>query len=564
MIEELRIFDLGVIREATLDLHPGLTVVTGVTGAGKTMIITGLGLLLGTRADPGAVRTGAERARVEGRFVLSDDELAQRVLDAGGQLDDDELLVARHVTSAGRSRAYVGGAQVPAGVCADLAESLLTLHGQSEQVKLASPDRQRQLLDSYAGAELGSVLDRYRRLYEERRAAGARLASLQAQEQSRARELDLLHFGLREIEKVDPQPQEDVNLAAEAARLEAVDDLRTAAATAMAALSGDDSDIPGAVGLLAVARKAMDQPARHDPAAADIGQRLADTSYAVADLAADVARYLDDLTADPGRLEWIAARRSELASLTRKYGSTLSEVLTWGADAAARLVELESSDQTITELADQLVRLDNELGVLAAELSRLRTGAAAGFAAAVMGELGALAMQHARLEFHVSPVEPGPFGHDHVELLFSANPGGELRSLAKVASGGELSRVRLALEVVLASGRRSGTFVFDEIDAGVGGKVAVEIGRRLATLAQHAQVVVVTHLAQVAAFADRHFVVVKSDDGEVTTSGVARVGQPQQAAELARMMAGSEATESALAHARELVGVAAEARCRRG
>jgi DNA repair protein RecN (Recombination protein N) len=293
-----------------------------------------------------------------------------------------------------------------------------------------------------------------------------------------------------------------------------------------------------------------------DSAAGDLTQRFADAGYLLADLAGDLARYLESLEVEPGRLEQIAQRRSELSGLTRKYGSTVDEVLAWAAEAAARLDQLESTDNRIAELAEMIRGRGNELTQLAGRLSDVRTQAAAGFAAAVVEELAALAMPHARLVFTVTPAELGPFGADQVDLLFSANPGSEPRSLAKVASGGELSRVRLALEVVLAAGRQAGTFVFDEVDAGVGGKVAVEIGRRLARLAQHAQVVVVTHLAQVAAFADRHYVVVKSNDGQVTTSGVAQVADDDRAAELASMMAGLETTESALAHARELVDLA--------
>jgi DNA repair protein RecN (Recombination protein N) len=297
-----------------------------------------------------------------------------------------------------------------------------------------------------------------------------------------------------------------------------------------------------------------------DPEAADLGRRLAEVSYALGDVAADLARYLDRLDAEPGRLEWIAGRRSALAGLTRKYGSTVDEVLAWSADAASRLGTLESSDDRIAELDDRVRVLDAQLRELASSLTAARGGAAERLASDVLGELAALAMPHARLVFSLTPTELGPSGADHVELLFSANPGSEPRSLAKVASGGELSRVRLALEVVLAAETEGQTLVFDEVDAGVGGRVAVEIGRRLAALARHSQVVVVTHLAQVAAFADRHYVVVKSDDGQVTTSGVLRMADEERAAELARMMAGLETTESALAHAGELVELAASSR----
>lgn len=563
MIEELRITDLGVINEATIALDPGFTVVTGETGAGKTMIVTGIGLLLGERADPRAVRNGAARARVEGRFRGVDDTVTARVEAAGGELDADpdagpELLVARHLTAAGRSRAYLGGAQVPAAVCADVTTRLITIHGQSEQVRLAAPERQRDILDRFAGPDLAAPLVDYRGRFAERRAASAELTALREAAQARARQADLLSFGLAEIEKVAPEEGEDVALAAETERLQSADDLRIAASGALAALAGDDDEAGGAMSAVGLARKALDgQP---DPEIATLDAQLADVSYALSDVAADLARYLDRLDAEPGRLEWIAARRSALQGLTRKYGASVDEVIAWSGEAALRLATLDSSDERVAGLSDRVAVLDAELAALAGRISEARSRAAAAFSERVLAELAALAMPHARLVFALTTVELGPHGADQVDLLFSANPGSEPRSLAKVASGGELSRVRLALEVVLAADSEHQTLVFDEVDAGVGGRVAVEIGRRLAALAQHAQVVVVTHLAQVAAFADQHYVVVKADDGQVSTSGVVAVAQEERAAELARMMAGLQTTDSALAHAGELVELAAASR----
>ncbi len=559
MLGELRIADLGVISEATLELHPSLTVVTGETGAGKTMVVTGLGLLLGGRADPRTVRRGAERARVEGRFRVPDADLLQLAVEAGADLDDGELLVARHVTAAGRSRAYLGGAQVPAPTCAAVTEALISIHGQSEQTRLGTAERQRELLDRFAGEALSATVAGYRERYSERRAAAVELDRLRSAAQARAREIDLLRFGLAEIERVGAAPGEDVALAAEARRLQSADDLRLAAQTALARLAGADDEAGGALSEIAAARKALDDGASDDELVALSG-RLAELSYGLVDLAGDLAHYLGDLEAEPGRLEQIAERRAALAGLTRKYGSSVDEVLSWAEEASVRLEELEASDDRIDDLALRVSELDTELSDLAADISRTRHAAADEFAKAIVAELVPLALPHARLQFVVSPAEPGPHGADAVELLFSANPGSEPHSLAKVASGGELSRIRLAMEVVLATGEASRTLVFDEVDAGVGGRVATEIGRRLAQLARRNQVVVVTHLAQVAAFADRHYVVVKADDGQVTTSGVQLVADEQRAAELARMMAGLEATESALAHAGELVELAAATR----
>jgi DNA repair protein RecN (Recombination protein N) len=560
MITELRIADLGVINDATISLHPGLTVVTGETGAGKTMIVTGLGLLLGGRTDPRSVRRGSERARVEGRFKIDNAELLQQVVEAGGELDDDELIVARHVTATGRSRAYLGGAQVPANVCAELTATVVKIHGQAEQERLTEADRQRQLLDRLAGAAVLEPLDQYSVLWAEEHAAWAELVQLRNEAQSRAREIDLLKFGLEEIERIGPAPGEDIALAAEAIRLQSADDLRDSAQSAVLALAGAEDEAGGALALLYAARKAFDSAVSRDPDASQLGDRLAEASYLLTDLTADLARYLDALESQPGRLEQIAERRAQLNTLTRKYGTTCDEVLQWAAESAVRLTQLEQSDERITALEARVEELKSELTFLAAEMSTARRAAAMRFRELVLPELAALAMPHARLNFDVSSADLGPSGADRVDLVFAANPGSELRTLGRVASGGELSRVRLALEVVLAADQEAVTLVFDEVDAGVGGKVAVEVGRRLARLSQHTQVIVVTHLAQVAAFADRHYVVVKAEDGQVTTSGVVQVADEDRAAELARMMAGLDTTESALAHAGELVSLAAAAR----
>ena len=538
MLTNLRISGLGVIDSAVLELGPGLTVVTGETGAGKTMVVTGLGLIAGGRTEARAVRTGSARALVEARFVGIAEPLQALVDEAGGMLDDDELLICRQVAAAGRSRAMLGGAQVPLSVAAEVGGALITIHGQSEQQRLATAERQRHVLDRAAGPLLAGVMERYQITYEQRRAAMAELTRLQAEARERAREQDLLRFGLDEIAAVDPQPGEDQALEAEARRLQAVDDLRLAAREAALALAGDDDTAENAVSALsqaAAARKALERAADSDPAAAGLAHQAREVTALLADLATATSSYLADLDADPVRLEWVASRRAALQALTRKYGETVDEVLAWAAQAAQRLQELHNSDERI-ETLDRL-------------------------AAAVQVELSALAMPRARLDFNLSPLaEPGPYGADMVHLRFSANPGSAPGPLAAVASGGELSRVRLALEVVLADAEAGQTFVFDEVDAGVGGAVALEVGRRLAALAASSQVIVVTHLAQVAAFADRHLVVAKADDGCVTASSLSEVTGEKRRAELARMMSGITSTASALAHADELIVQANQSR----
>ena len=553
MLAELRIADLGVIGDATIEPGPGFTAVTGETGAGKTMIVTGLALLAGAKADPRLVRTGASRALVEGRWQVAADQ-AGALADLGAEVDDDEVLVTRQL-GATRSRMAIGGAQVPLSVGAELVGEWVTVHGQSEQLRLGTPERQLQVLDRHAGPALAAELESYRADYAARRSAAAELAELTTQSQARARELDLLRFGLDEIAKADPQPAEDEALAAEALRLQAVDDLRLAAHTALTALAGDEDayDSADALSLAGAARRALGPAVEKDAGLAPIAEELAGAAAALADVASSLASYTAGLDADPLRLEWIAGRRAELAHLTRKYGDTVDEVLAWARQAAARVTELDAGDDRIGTLRAEVAALDERLSAAAARITALRTAAASDLAGLVAAELTALAMPKARLAFDITPAELGPHGADQVNLLFSANPGSEPGPLGRVASGGELSRVRLALEVVLADQADGETFVFDEVDAGVGGAVALEIGRRLARLAERCQVVVVTHLAQVAAFADRHYVVAKADDGSVTTSGVRLVTDADRLDVLATMMGGLESSESAVAHARELL-----------
>ncbi len=569
MLTELRITGLGVIEESIIEFGPGMTAVTGETGAGKTMVVSSLGLLLGQRADSGVVRRGAARAIVEGRFSAVE-HLRQSVEQTGGELEDDELLIARQVSAGGRSRAFVGGVQASVGSLSQVAAELATIHGQSEQVRLGTPERQREVLDRFCGPEHLARLEDYQRLFIRRRELRTEREELLTRAHERAREKDMLAFGLDEIAALDPQPGEDEQLAAEASRLQATDDLRQHADVAVTALSGSVDgfeDAPGAIGLLGQARKAMAQAADLDPGAQQIADQLREVGYLLDDATAQVASYLADLEADPARLEVITGRRAELAGLMRKYGDSVDEVLAWARNAAERHAALSGADDRIGEIDAELVRMDDEVAQRAAALGHGREQAARELADRVREELTALAMPHARLEFELPALpEPGPHGAEQVQLVFSANPGSDLAPLSKVASGGELSRVRLALEAVLADGAQDASehpllhsFVFDEVDAGVGGAVAVEIGRRLARLAQGSQVIVVTHLAQVAAFADRQYVVSKSSTGQVTTSNLRRVTGDERLAELARMMGGIESSQSSLAHARELLETAGRA-----
>lgn len=582
MLEEIRIQSLGVIESSTLELGPGLTVITGETGAGKTMIVTALGLLLGGRADSGAVRTGARAARVEGVVhAVELPGLMSAVEELGGECEDQRVLLARNVSSEGRSRAFVGGASVPASHLSDLGESLVAVHGQSDQHRLLRPAAQRDALDRFGGDEVASLLAAYTTLHAELAATEAELTEVVTTARERAREADLLRFGLDEVEAVSPEAGEDVVLAAEESRLGFADTLRTAAEQAREALSSDTGG-PDALSAAGAARRVLDGVRDHDPAAADLADRLAEINYLLSDLAADVASYASGLETDPARLAGVSERRAALTALTRKYGETIDEVLAWSQKASARLMDLDSTDERIDELRDQRARLRGELATMAGKLSSARQACAARLGDVVTEELGLLAMPHARVTLAVTQNEAAPpsgdetgsaplevdgrwlrfsvTGVDDVEFLLAANTGADARPLHKGASGGELSRVMLALEVALAGTSPVPTFVFDEVDAGVGGKAAVEVGRRLAMLARNAQVLVVTHLPQVAAFADRHVVVAKSSDGTVTTSGLTVLEEGDRVRELSRMLAGMDESDTALAHARELLDAARAAR----
>jgi DNA repair protein RecN (Recombination protein N) len=565
MVEEVSIRGLGVIDEAVLELSPGFNVLTGETGAGKTMVVTSLGLLFGGRADPQRVRPGADRATVAGRIVVDPaSKIPSRIEEAGGELDDGTLIVTRTVSAEGRSRAHLGGRSVPVSLLITIADDLVAVHGQSDQQRLLQPGRQRAALDRYAGDAVAGPLRAYTAAYQRHRQVTVLLDELTTRSRERAQEADMLRFGLEEIEKADPKAGEDAELAAEGERLGHADALRTAATTAHEALLGDPSAAVAAAdaaGLLGAARNALESVREHDTALGALADRVAEANYLVSDVGTELAAYAESVEADPARLAAVQERRAALTALTRKYGETVADVLEWAERSAHRLAELDGDDGRIEELRAEHDELTEQLTELAGRLTTARGEAAERFSAAVTAELTALAMPHARIVATITQSgEFGPYGTDEVELRLAAHPGAPPLPLHKGASGGELSRVMLAIEVVFAGADPVPTFVFDEVDAGVGGKAAVEIGRRLARLARSAQVIVVTHLPQVAAFADQHLVVEKSDDGSVTRSGVTALDQEGRVRELSRMLAGLEDSELGRAHAEELLALAAAGR----
>jgi DNA repair protein RecN (Recombination protein N) len=566
MLAELHISGLGVIEDAVIEPAPGLTVVTGETGAGKTMIVTALGLVCGGRADSGRVRQGAPRAVVEARFAAAaagtatehDAAHGQHLLAAaeavGGDVDDDgSLLAVRSVSADGRSRAHVGGRSAPVAALADLTEPLVAVHGQAEAMTLLRPANQRAVLDAYAG--LAGDLADYRSLRAEWLDVQARIDERVSRARDLAQREALLRLGTEEIERADPRPGEDHEIAAEVRRQSDADALRAAATEALGALVGSldigsVGDEPSATGLVQHAIRTLE--AAPDPA---LSGRIGDLRGALAvlgDVGADLTRYLDDLDADPERWQSRLERQAVPRGLVPKYGADVDAVLAWAREAAAELAGLDSSDEAIAALRTRAEELRVAVIAAAKSITARRTAAAARLAKAATAELAHLAMGKSRLMVAVTPLpELGADGADHVELLLAAHAGAPEIPVARGASGGELSRIMLALEVVLAGADPVSTLVFDEVDAGVGGRAATEIGSRLAALAKRHQVIVVTHLAQVAAFADRHYVVDADADGSVGASAVRAVDDQERLVELARMLGGTDGA-TARAHAADL------------
>lgn len=583
MLTEIRIESLGAISSAVGEFDRGLTVLTGETGTGKTMVVTGLHLLGGARADATRVRSGAERAVVEGRFSTTDLDEAMVVrldemLDASGAERDEDgsVITLRSVSRDGPSRAYLGGRSVPAKSLGDFTAGLLTLHGQNDQLRLIRPEEQCAALDRFAKA--GPALERYCKLRDAWLSARRDLLDRRNRMRELALEADRLTFALNEIDAVDPQPGEDDALVAEIVRLSELDTLREAAATARAALSSEETDGLSATDSLGKARAALESTgdAKLTALAGQIGEVLT----VLVDAAGELGGFLEELPVDASALESKLARQAELRTLTRKYAADIDGVIGWAQESRQRLAQLDVSEEGLAALAARVDELGRELAQAAVDLSTTRRKAAKRLAKEVTAELSGLAMADAQFTIDVTldaaldtasdpedsaalrlpsgeRVHAGADGVDQVEFGFAAHRGMDQLPLAKSASGGELSRVMLALEVVLATSRKEAagtTMVFDEVDAGVGGRAAVQIGRRLARLARTHQVIVVTHLPQVAAYADVHLVVHAA--GPKGTSVVRRLGGDERVAELARMLAGLGESDSGRAHARELLEAA--------
>jgi DNA repair protein RecN (Recombination protein N) len=574
MLTEIRIESLGAISAAVGEFGRGLTVLTGETGTGKTMVVTGLHLLGGGRADANRVRSGADRAVVEGRFTTTDlDDAAaaqlDQILDASGaERDEDGSVIAlRSVSSDGPSRAYLGGRSVPAKSLGDFTTELLTLHGQNDQLRLMRPEEQRGALDRFAKS--GPALERYRKLRDAWSTARQDLLERRSRMRELTLEADRLKFALDEIDAVDPQPGEDAALVAEIVRLSELDTLREATAAARATLSGELDDLSGGSAADGLGRARAALESTDDAKLHALAAQISEALTVVVDVGHELGNYLEELPVDASALESKLARQGQLRTLTRKYAADIDGVLRWAAESRARRARLDVSEEGLAALERHADELAGELTSAATDLSKIRSKAAKRLAKEITAELSGLAMADAQFTINVNldiaPTDDaaalklpsgefaraGADGIDEVEFGFAAHRGMTELPLAKSASGGELSRVMLALEVVLAGSAAGTTMVFDEVDAGVGGRAAVQIGRRLARLARTHQVIVVTHLPQVAAYADVHLVV--HGAGPKGTSVVRRVADDERVAELARMLAGLGDSDSARAHARELL-----------
>jgi DNA repair protein RecN (Recombination protein N) len=533
MLSELRVENLGIVEEVLVSLGEGLTAITGETGAGKTLLVDALVLALGGRADPALVRDGATEARVEGRFVTV----------------DDEMVLTRVVPADGRSRGYANSRLATAGELAEHGRLLADLHGQHAHQSLIHPADQRALLDAYAGEPARRALQALRAARDEVRRIDADLVQLGGDERARAREIDLLRYQVEEIAAADlGDADEEARLEAEEQLLADADAHRDALAVAQRELGGPAEDALGAT----IAALAGREPF------ADLAKRAHGLQAEVAELAHDVRVAGEGVTADPGRLAAVRERRQHLRDLCRKYGASIAEVLTYADEARARLAELEGRDARAAALDRDRVAAEQAVTEAASFLTRARRSVASPLAKAVTEHLHDLAMPNAMFSVDVEPAPLTDDGVDDVVFLLAANAGEAARALARTASGGELSRAMLALRVVLSEAPP--TLVFDEVDAGIGGEAGVAVGRSLASLGGKHQVLCVTHLAQVAAFADAHIVVSKREIGGRTVATASRVVGAERIAELSRMLAGDGDSVNARRHARELLARAAEAR----
>jgi len=563
-LTELSIRSLGVIESAEIEFAPGLTVLTGETGAGKTMVLTALGLILGAKSDADFVRHGADRLSVSARFSVPS-SLQDMATELGAEIESGELLVTRQVTNQGKSKVLLGGLPSTATAIAELGSELVEIHGQSTSGRITKPAVVRDLLDSFANNQ--ELLQKYQERYRAFIELAQRIKELKATLADRDREIAALQEFAKEFEKVSPQENELFDVENEISRLSSVETISAEVTSALTSLSDEEFSALNALGS---ARKSLDSLRDKDSELDLIIDRYLDAQYAVQESASELSRYLASLEANPSRFEFLQQRKSEITALLKKFGKgsdrneSYENLLAEGADTAARLKDLQGGDARITEMENESRAIFEQVKEFGIQVTQSRLKASEKLSASITGELSALSMPHAEVLFEVSTGSVDSVstysvsGADEVRILFRSHSAGSLLPVGKAASGGELSRVMLAIEVVLAGAKSIGTYIFDEVDAGVGGKAAVEIGRRLAQLAKKSQVIVVTHLAQVAVWADTHVVVAKSEDGLVVKSGLRAVSGEERTVEIARLLSGQEESVSAREHAAELLNMVAQ------
>ena len=558
-LEEISIRSLGVIESSNIEFKPGLTVLTGETGAGKTMVLTALGLVLGSKSDSDLVRAGQERAIVTGKFAVPKD-LATQIIDAGGEIEEESVVISRTVSTAGKSRVLVGGVVSSAAAVSSFASSLVEIHAQSSSSKLTKPGVARELLDRFAGIDLTA----YQQTFDQYQQMLRRINELKEQLSQADRQIAELSELADEFAKLNPKSRELVEIEEEIAKLGSVEVLNQAVFAALNLFENEDLS---ALNMLQQIRKSLDQVNGKDKQLDAITERYTESLLNLADISSDLSSYLSQLEADPNRFEKLQDRKASLNSLLKRYGkgsdkeAAFEQLLMDGKSAKERIADLSGGDQRVAELQKEADSLFKQLQEQGLALSKLRKEKGENLSSQVTDEVRSLSMPNASfvIEQTVGDVKNSKSftsnGIDEISILFSAHSGGTPLALNKVASGGELSRVMLALEVVIAEAEPIGTYIFDEVDAGVGGKAAIEVGRRLSRLSKSAQVIVITHLAQVAAWADNHLVVKKSENGLVTQSDVMEVSATERKIEIARMLSGQEDSQTAQEHAGELLAI---------
>jgi DNA repair protein RecN (Recombination protein N) len=553
VIAELAVENYAVIERVRVRFHRGLNLLTGETGSGKSIVVDALGLLFGGRASSEMIRAGADRARVSGIFEVSPTPSLKTLLDAAGiEMEDNEVLVEREILANGKSRAFVASRPVTGALLRELAPHLGDIHGQHDQQQLFKSDAQREMLDSFAGSDdaISSLYDRWRR-------ATAELEELDRTAQEKLRLADLWTFQRNEIETVSPLPNEDAELENERRVLRNVVKIEESANAAYAALYDAEES---ATAQLQIVLKKLDELARIDEGVAIIAATLKPAVFAVEEAADALRHYLGKLEADPARLDEVESRMAALEKLKRKYGSTIDEVLKFLEDVRRELNAVETSSDRQTALRKEVAELAASYEAAAKKLTATRTAAAKRLSKAVESELASLAMERTKIEIRVAPAPWSEHGADFIEFLMSANAGEEPKPLDRIASGGELSRVALALKTC-ASRPGKGTprtLVFDEVDAGVGGSAAEAVGRRLKKLSTSSQILCVTHLPQIAGFADHHYYVEKHEERGRTVASIVELTPPQRTKEIGRMLSGERVTAEALKHAEQLIKLATE------